>query len=125
MNGRGECTATGFTCYHRVYDVSDLGCHRKCDSSTPELCPYFKNTGTVTDEREEASTGFKYNSAHEMFEDLAKHDEAFRPIPCKPRKLTKKQRERNRKIDAWVRKTLKDYARIREASKDSTLVFDA
>lgn len=125
MNGRGECTATGFTCYHRVYDVSGPGCHRKCDSSTPEQCPYFKNTGTVTDEREGASTGFKHNSVHEMFEDLAKHDEAFRPIPCKPRKLTKKQREHNRKIDAWVRKTLKAYELIREASKDSTLVFDA
>lgn len=69
--------------------------------------------------------GFKHNSVHEMFEDMAKHDEAFRPLPCKLRKLTKKQRERNRQIDVWVRKTLKDYARISEASKDSTLVFDA
>lgn len=118
MNGRGECTGVGFTCHHRVAGF-------ECNSSTPELCPYFKNTGTVTDEREGASTGFKHNSVHEMFEDLAKHDEAFRPIPCKPRKLTKKQRERNRQIDVWVRKTLKDYARISEASKDSTLVFDA
>ena len=60
-----------------------------------------------------------------MFEGLAKHDEAFIPIPCKPRKLTKKQREYNRKIDAWVRKTLKSYELIREAFKGSTLVFDA
>lgn len=125
MNGRGECTATGFTCYHRVYDVAGPGCHRKCDSRNPESCPYFKNTGTVTDEREGASTGFKHNSVREMFEDRAKHGEAFRPLPCKPRKLTRKQREYNRKIDAWVRKTLKAYELIREAFKDSTLVFDA
>lgn len=74
--------------------------------------------------REGASTGFKYNSVHEMFENLAKHDEAFRPIPCKPRKLTKAQRERNRQIGDGVRKTLKAYARILEASKGSTLVFN-
>lgn len=72
-----------------------------------------------------SALGVCHNAVHEMFEDLAKHDEAFRPIPCKPRKLTKKQREHNRKIDTWVRKTLKAYELIREASKDSTLVFDA